>query len=101
MIAIGPVTRVITPHENEVEPVEGKAGNPLRSVMTRTFAASPSKPSNYKTAPKGRITVNGGTTGTSRLVASRERSIARSPGRYKVRARPPRREGRRTDLRLT
>ena len=102
VIVNGPVTRVITPHENGVRAVEGKAGNPLRSVMTRTFAASPSKPSTYKTAPKATVTVNvdvvnGGTSGTSRLVASRERSIARSPGRYKVRARPPRQEERRTD----
>ena len=97
LIVNGPVTRVITPHD--VDAVEGKAGNPLRSVMTRTFAASPSKPFNYKTAPKATVTVNGITASrTSRLVASRERSIARSPGRYKVRARPPRREGRRTDL---
>ena len=101
LIAIGPVTRVITPHS--VDAIEGKVGNPLRSVMTRTFAASPSKPFNYKTAPKATVTVNvdvvnGGTAGTSRLVASRERSIGRSPGRYKVRARPPRREGRRTDF---
>ena len=97
LIVNGPVTRVITPHD--VDAVEGKAGNPLRSVMTRTFAASPSKPFNYKTAPKATVTVNGITESrTSRLVASRERSIARSPGRYKVRARPPRREGRRTDL---
>ena len=83
-----PVTRSMSPLSHSTTALIGLNGNPLRTLLQRTFAANPAKPSNYLDAPSATVTVtttNGATVaGTSRLVPSRQKSVRSARGKYRV-----------------
>ena len=83
-----PVTRSMSPLSHSTTALIGLNGNPLRTLLQRTFAANPAKPSNYLDAPSATVTVtttNGATVaGTSRLVPSRQKSVRSAKGKYRV-----------------